>query len=38
MTISYSKQVLLKRGNTAVSSTYLGPLGELVLDTDTLNV
>jgi len=38
MTISYSKQVLLKRGNTAVASTYIGPLGEMVLDTDTMNV
>lgn len=34
MTINYSKQVLVKRGNTAVSSTYTGPLGEITLDTD----
>jgi hypothetical protein len=34
MTINYSKQVLLKRGNTAVSSTYIGPLGEVTVDTD----
>ena len=34
MTINYSKQVLLKRGNTAVSSTYVGPLGEVTVDTD----
>lgn len=34
MTINYSKQVLLKRGNTAVSSTYVGPLGEVTYDTD----
>ena len=26
--------ILLKRGNTARSSTYTGPLGELVIDTD----
>ena len=26
--------ILLKRGNTAHSSTYTGPLGELVIDTD----
>jgi hypothetical protein len=35
MTITYDKQVLIKRGNTASVSTYVGPLGELVLDTDT---
>jgi len=34
MTINYSKQVLVKRGNTAVSSTYTGPLGEITQDTD----
>ena len=34
MTINYSKQVLLKRGNSAVSSTYVGPLGEVTVDTD----
>jgi hypothetical protein len=34
MTINYSKQVLLKRGNTAVSSTYVGPIGEVTYDTD----
>lgn len=33
MTITYNKQVLIKRGNTAVSSVYTGPLGELTLDT-----
>lgn len=38
MTIVYNKQVLIKRGNTVVASTYTGPLGELVLDTDTLTV
>lgn len=38
MTITYSKQVLLKRGNASVVSTYTGPLGELVLNTDTLTV
>jgi hypothetical protein len=27
------KQILLKRGNSAVSSTYVGPLGEITLDT-----
>ena len=35
MTITYDKQVLIKRGNTTEASTYVGPLGELVLDTDT---
>jgi hypothetical protein len=34
MTINYSKQVLLKRGNTAVSSAYTGPVGEVTIDTD----
>lgn len=38
MTINYSKQVLLKRGNTAVSSTYTGPVGEITLDTDLLQL
>jgi hypothetical protein len=38
MTITYSKQVLLKRGNTAAVSTYTGPLGELVLNTDTMTI
>jgi hypothetical protein len=38
MTISYDKQVLIKRGNTASVSTYVGPLGELVLNTDTNQV
>ena len=38
MTINYSKQVLLKRGNTAVSSTYIGPVGEITLDTDLLQL
>lgn len=28
------KQVLLKRGNTATTSTYTGPIGEAVVDTD----
>ena len=28
------RQYLLKRGNTAVTSAYTGPLGEIVLDTD----
>ena len=31
-------QILLKRGNTAASSTYIGPLGELTLDTTTYNL
>jgi hypothetical protein len=35
MTITYDKQVLIKRGNTSSVSTYVGPLGELVLDTNT---
>ena len=30
--------ILLKRGNTAHSSTYTGPLGELVIDTDLHNI
>ena len=34
MTTTYNKQVLLKRGNTAVSSTYIGPVGEVTVDTD----
>jgi hypothetical protein len=34
MTINYSKQVLIKRGNTAASSSYTGPLGEITFDTD----
>jgi hypothetical protein len=38
MTINYSKQILLKRGNTAVSSTYTGPVGEITLDTDLLQL
>jgi hypothetical protein len=38
MTINYSKQVLLKRGNTAVSSTYTGPVGEVTLDTDLMQL
>jgi len=38
MTINYSKQVLLKRGNTAVSTTYTGPVGEITLDTDLLQI
>lgn len=38
MTISYDKQVLIKRGNTASAGTYIGPLGELVLNTDTNQV
>ncbi len=28
------RQILLKRGNTAVTSQYVGPVGEIVLDTD----
>jgi hypothetical protein len=36
MTIEYSKQVLLKRGNTTVSTTYIGPLSELTYDTDLI--
>ena len=28
------QQVLLKRGNTAVASNYIGPVGEVVIDTD----
>ena len=28
------QQVLLKRGNTAVASAYVGPIGEVVVDTD----
>lgn len=38
MTISYSKQVLLKRGNTAVLSTYTGPIGEVTVNTDNLTL
>jgi hypothetical protein len=34
MTTTYNKQVLLKRGNTAVSSAYTGPVGEVTVDTD----
>jgi len=34
MTTTYNKQVLLKRGNTAVSSAYIGPVGEVTVDTD----
>ena len=26
-------QILMKRGNTAAASTYIGPLGELLVDT-----
>ena len=26
-------RILMKRGNTAAASTYVGPLGELVVDT-----
>lgn len=33
MTITYNKQVLLKRGNTTISSTYVGPISELTYDT-----
>lgn len=33
MTITYNKQVLIKRGNTAFSSTYVGPISELTYDT-----
>lgn len=35
MTITYTKQVLVKRGNSSVLSSYTGPLGELTLETDT---
>lgn len=28
------RQILLKRGNTEVTSAYVGPIGEVVLDTD----
>ena len=38
MALSYDKKVLIKRGNTASVSSYIGPLGELVLDTDTKRV
>ncbi|CAB4133288.1 hypothetical protein UFOVP257_117 [uncultured Caudovirales phage] len=38
MTINYSKQVLLKRGNTAVSSAYIGPVGEVTVDTDLATI
>ena len=31
-------QLLLKRGNTSVSSVYTGPIGELTLDTTTYNL
>lgn len=34
MTTTVNTQILLKRGNTAVASTYIGPIGELVYDTD----
>jgi hypothetical protein len=27
-------QILLKRGNTAAASSYIGPIGEIVIDTD----
>ena len=30
--------VLLKRGNTVQSTSYTGPLGELTINTDTLEV
>ena len=33
MTISNTKNILLKRGNTSVSSNYIGPLGEVTIDT-----
>ena len=32
--LSTTPQFLLRRGNTAVTSQYVGPIGELVLDTD----
>jgi hypothetical protein len=38
MTIIYNKQVLLKRGNTAASSSYTGPVGEVTLDTDLMQL
>jgi hypothetical protein len=34
MTITYNKQVIVKRGNTAVSSAYTGVNGEITYDTD----
>lgn len=34
MTITYNKQLILKRGNTSVSSTYTGAIGEITYDTD----
>jgi hypothetical protein len=36
MTIAnvHIQQVLLRRGNTAAASTYTGPIGEVILDTD----
>jgi hypothetical protein len=33
-TTNYVRQILLKRGTTAQSLTYTGPLGEVTLDTD----
>ena len=33
-TLYTNKQVLLRRGNTAVSSVYTGPVGEVTVDTD----
>ena len=32
------RQYLLKRGNTTVSNTYIGPIGEVTLDTDAPNL
>ena len=30
----YTQQVLLRRGNTSSASTYTGPVGEAIIDTD----
>ena len=38
MTITYNKQVILKRGNTAVSNSYTGPIGEITYNTDTKQI
>jgi hypothetical protein len=38
MTITYNKQILLKRGNLGVSSTYIGPLGEVTYDTSLITL
>ena len=33
MTITNISQILIKRGNTTAASNYVGPLGELLIDT-----